>query len=310
MRTPYLIILLLAGGLLLFAVPLTSIRGAGAADIPPVTVPETRDVEEPDVLPQRLFTIEVLVNGRPLAEYASRGRSYVEAIEGAEYELRVRNPLNARVAVALAVDGMNTIDARHTEAWKASKWVIAPYSTVTIRGWQMSSARARRFYFTTEPDSYGAKIGQTANLGVISAVFFREREPTGIVTPREPPIGTNRDSSTDSRRAPQPKRDRPSAGGAPAADAPAATSTSRSETAPPLDDDSAATGIGRNVQNNVRWMNLDLDPHPMAEVTIRYEYHDALVRLGILPRYPDRTDALPRRERARGFEDGRYSPEP
>ena len=123
------------------------------------------------------FELDVLVNGRPLQEYYARGRTYVEALQGAEYELRLRNSSSDRVAVALSVDGLNTIDARHTSAWNASKWVIEPYQTITISGWQMSSERARRFYFTNERDSYGAKLGQTANLGVISAVFFRERRP-------------------------------------------------------------------------------------------------------------------------------------
>src|SRR6185295_1114851 len=49
----------------------------------------------------------------------------------------------------------------------------------------MSSENARRFYFTTERDSYAAKLGQAANLGVISAVFFRERgQPTTV--PNQP----------------------------------------------------------------------------------------------------------------------------
>src|SRR3954469_6239644 len=123
------------------------------------------------------FSIEVLINGVPASEYAAKGRRYIEALEGAEYELRISNRSSTRVAVALAVDGLNTIDARHTTAWDAHKWVIEPYGTISVRGWQMSSDNARRFYFTTERDSYAAKLGQAANLGVISAVFFRERSP-------------------------------------------------------------------------------------------------------------------------------------
>src|ERR1043165_7297976 len=137
------------------------------------------------------FQLEVVVNGRPLAEYYARGRTYVEALQGAEYELRVRNDSPDRVAVALSVDGLNTIDARHTSACNASKWVIEPYQTITISGWQMSSERARRFYFTNERDSYGAKLGQTENLGVIAAVFFRERRR--VITP--PPYPITRDKT-------------------------------------------------------------------------------------------------------------------
>jgi len=220
------------------------------------------------------FELDVLVNGRPVAEYYARGRTYIEAIQGAEYELRVRNPSADRVAVALSVDGLNTIDARHTSAWNASKWVIEPYQTITINGWQMSSERARRFYFTNERDSYGAKLGQTANLGVISAVFFRERNrEVTIARPQEAPASKSR--SADGALANRPMRD---------------------------DDEYAATGIGRNVRNDVRWVNMDLDSNAAGEVTIRYEYYSALLRLGVVPR---EREPLNRREDSRGF-----SPEP
>jgi len=64
------------------------------------------------------------------------------------------------------------------------------------------------------------------------------------------------------------------------------------------------------VHNDVRWVNMDLQPRPVGEVTIRYEYRAALVRLGILPRPYPRPDTLRRRETSTGFEDRRYSPEP
>lgn len=252
------------------------------------------------------FEVEVLVHGRPLEEYYARGKRYVEALEGAEYEVRVRNPLGVRVAVALSVDGLNTIDARRSSASDASKWVIEPYQSITISGWQMSSARARRFYFTSERNSYGAKLGQTSNLGVITAAFFRERRPVGVVVrpPRHPrPLedGTL-DGRDKSKEAPSTSSGR--------AENRAGGEARRPQNYPAPDDDYAATGIGRNVRNDVYWVNMDLESRPSAEVTVRYEYHDALVRLGIIPRPYPRPDTLRRRERATGFEDRRYSPEP
>jgi hypothetical protein len=253
-----------------------------------------------------VFDVEVIVDGIPLPEYYARGRQYVEALEGAEYELRVRNPTGVRVAVALSVDGLNTIDARRVSAANASKWVIEPYGTITISGWQMSSARARRFYFTTERDSYGAKLGQTANLGVISAVFFRERRPVAVVPPRRPRTMDGEDGRAESKSSADSTesqgRNSNRAGAAPKS----------AEAYPAPDDDYAATGIGRNMRHDVRWVNLDLEDRPTAEVTMRYEYRAALVRLGIQPRpYPySNPDTLRRRERATGFENRRYSPEP
>jgi len=247
------------------------------------------------------FGVEVVADGSPLEVLYGRGRSYVEAREGAEYDLVLRNPLPVRVAVALSVDGLNTIDARRTSAWDASKWVIEPYGTIRISGWQMSSTHARRFYFTTERDSYAARRGRTSDLGVITAVFFRESRPRPypVVPPLEPINPQNRSEQQPEGEAPRRAEDkaRSSASGAIAG-------------RPPRDDDYAATGIGRSVEYNVEWINMNLERAPAAEVTVRYEYHDALVRLGVLPR-PWRDDgALQRRERARGFEDQRYCPEP
>lgn len=254
------------------------------------------------VVAENGFEVEVLVDGRPLAEYASRGRRYIEALENAEYEVRIHNPLGTRVAVALSVDGLNTIDARHTSAWDAHKWVIAPYGTISVRGWQMSSDNARHFYFTTERDSYGAKLGQTANLGVISAVFFRERKPFTIlpVTPGEPrPTYKEEDRARDDRAAPPKSSGESSTSNGSGRDAAKQPSV---QSYPMPDDESAATGIGRSVRNDVQWIKMDLDSRPAGEITIRYEYRASLVRLGIIPRDYPRPQVLDRRERAQGFE--------
>jgi hypothetical protein len=260
------------------------------------------------------FEVDILVDGRPLTEYRAHGRSYIEAIAGAEYEIRIRNPRPYRVAVALSVDGLNSIDARRSSAWNASKWVLEPYGTISISGWQMSSERARRFYFTSERDSYGAKLGQTANLGNISAVFFRELPSYPIPVTPGPPRRIYEDDGRDGQRS-EPS----SAGSADAEDNKSRSGVVSSEgpkqrqppAAQPLpDDEFAATGIGRSVHNDVRWVNMELDSRPAGEVSLRYEYYPALVRLGILPRRYERIDPLRRREGATGFEGRRFSPEP
>jgi hypothetical protein len=268
-------------------------------------LPEESTVES--VVAENGFSVDVLVDGRTLAEYAARGRRYVEALENAEYEVRIHNPTGSRVAVALSVDGLNSIDARHTSAWDAHKWVIEPYGTIHVRGWQMSGENARRFYFTTERDSYAAKLGQASNLGLITAVFFRERRPVTImpITPDQsrPPYET--ENRTDERSAPKSMGDTTarSEGGRDAAKSRSVPSS------PPPDDESAATGIGRSVRNDVQWIKMDLDSRPAGEIVIRYEYRAALVRLGIIPRDYPRPNVLDRRERAQGFEP-KYCPQP
>jgi hypothetical protein len=238
--------------------------------------------------------IDILVNGVPQKHYEHNGRWYVEALKGREYAIRLRNPYSVRLAVALSVDGLNTIDARHTTAAKARKWVLNPYQTVTISGWQVNRSEARRFEFTTEARSYGQALGQTANLGVISAVFFKERAP---VIARE---------SSNNRNEPSARSAPPSApSAAPAqphtgADA-AATAKRRAA------EEYAATGMGQRTDHAVTLVSLDLEDSPSQTVNVRYEFRPQLIRLGILLATPI-ADPLPRRERARGFEPG-FSPE-
>lgn len=236
-------------------------------------------------------TVEILVNGVPQARYARAGRWYVEALAAREYAIRLRNPYAVRVAVALSVDGLNSIDARETTAASARKWVLGPYQTVTISGWQTSASHARAFEFTTEERSYGQALGSTANLGTIAAVFFRERVPHSLqrdgrepLAQAMPPLAAAPRTARESER---------SAAGQRANEAAA--------------DEYAATGMGRRTEHAVERVWLDLEDVPAVSVNIRYEFRPQLVRLGILPA-PHTEDRLRRRERARGFEPG-FAPE-
>jgi len=246
----------------------------------------------------RGFSVEILVDGRPAPQYPARGASYVEALKGKEYEIRLRNPLPVRVAVALSVDGLNTIDARHTTAATARKWVIGPYETITISGWQTSLDHARRFYFTSEERSYARWLGKTEDLGIISAVFFRERVARPV--PLTAPYGEPRledSGGAAGAPAPQARADRP------------AGAEGQVKALGVGAEDYAATGIGRTTDHAVRQIHMDLEDTPASSIDIRYEYRPQLVRLGLLPRPGADPDPLARREKSRGFESG-FCPEP
>jgi hypothetical protein len=236
------------------------------------------------------YSMEVLVDGNPLSAYNARGTTYVEALKGREYSIRLTNRTGERVAVALAVDGLNSIDAKHTSSRDARKWILAPWETVTLSGWQTSSGTARRFVFTSEASSYGSWLGRTSDLGVISAAFFREVRPRvdRMEAPAAPqPLaegGIGNDSKSDAPRE--------SLSGA---------MKSRAK------EELAATGIGREVEHRVLQVDFDEEDSPASIISVRYEYHEALVRLGVIPAGDD---ALARRERARGFADSGFAPDP
>lgn len=238
------------------------------------------------------FSLEVLVDGVPRPEYSGRGAVYVEALKGHSYSLRITNPMSCRVAVALAVDGLNTIDAKHTSAWEASKWVLDPHESIVIPGWQISGSTARKFTFTGERSSYGAALGQTDNLGVIEAVFFREKVP-----PPPPPIVYEERESGAARGG--------ILGGAASSQALPSPKCEAQKSKPALSDEYAATGMGRATGHGVVHIEIELDRTPVATSRLRYEFRPQLVKLGILPS----REPLQRREGAEGFAFG-YCPQP
>lgn len=250
------------------------------------------------------FGMAVVVDGAPRPEYASGSSLYVEAVKGREYEIRITNPLSCRVAVALSVDGLNSINAKHTDARTASKWVLGPYETITLSGWQINGSEARKFYFTGERQSYGAFLGKTEDLGIIEAVFFREK-----VQP-PPPVWYNERKGEEHERY---GSGAPSSRPAPAPEAQSKRDSSASgsveKAQPGLSDDYAATGIGRKLDHDVEWVSLDLERRPSAIVRLRYEFRTQLVKLGVLPAPRPCPDPLDRREHARGFSGG-YCPDP
>ncbi|HEY1250166.1 MAG TPA: hypothetical protein VGH97_03190 [Thermoanaerobaculia bacterium] len=247
------------------------------------------------------FSVSVLVDGVPAPEYAGRGRIYIEALRGREFTIRLQNPTSERVAVALSVDGRNVVDAGRTSAQAAAKWILMPYQTTEIPGWQVSGQTSRKFFFTDTSRSYAKWLGDTANVGTIEAVFFREKPRPPIAAYKDQPSKDEpyRDGARN-ETAQAPSGD--ARGGAPGAPLPKAEARRKAvEDAESF----AATGIGRETSFPVQWVAFDEDPHPAARVAIRYEFHEQLVRLGVLPRQDD----LYARENASGF-DHRYAPDP
>lgn len=247
----------------------------------------------------RGYELSVVVDGSRTLEYASRNRTYIEALRGRSYSLRIGNPTSERVAVALSVDGLNVVDAKRTSARDAAKWVLWPGQVVEIPGWQVSGETARRFFFTDTARSYAKWIGDTRNVGTIEAVFFREkRNPVALQSP-----DTRAEEKESSKRADEGARNESPAMEEP--QAPQSGGALRKAQPRRESDKFAATGAGERTDFNVQWIDFDEDPTPVARVALRYEYRPELVRLGVL----SRRDDLAGRERGRGFE-GAYAPDP
>ena len=121
-------------------------------------------------------------SGTAKPEHRHAGRSFVVAETGSRYLLRLDNVSAERVLVVLSVDGVNAVSGE-TAATGQRGYILGPHEATTIRGWRKSLAEVAAFRFAALPNSYAARTGRPADVGVIGVAVFRERAA--------PPIATN-----------------------------------------------------------------------------------------------------------------------
>src|SRR5512137_302932 len=99
-------------------------------------------------------------NGQSLPIYPFKSthgikKVYAEAVKGDHYRIVVRNNLNRRVGVVVAVDGRNIISGQ--KSWLKNNermYILEPYATHEYSGWRTAQDKVNRFFFTDAPDSY------------------------------------------------------------------------------------------------------------------------------------------------------------
>lgn len=121
-------------------------------------------------------------SGAVLALYPGQGRRYSPGTPGSRYAIRLRNRTGERVLVVLSVDGVNAITG-DTAGFNQSGYVLSPGESYDITGWRKSDERIAAFEFTSLGDSYAARTGRPANVGVVGAAVFRE-----VVVPPPPVV--------------------------------------------------------------------------------------------------------------------------
>jgi hypothetical protein len=116
-------------------------------------------------------------SGRTLPTYYHRGEYWVAGTPGARYGIEVHNRTTERLLAVMAVDGVNVVSGE-TAGWDQTGYVFAPYQSYDVTGWRKSNAEVAAFQFAAAPDSYAARTGRAANIGVIGIAIFRERIET------------------------------------------------------------------------------------------------------------------------------------
>jgi len=245
--------------------------------------------------PGGLVAVSVQVGGRFTPLYPApdgSGRYYIEAREGAPYVIRLSNRSGERVGVVLTVDGLNVISGSQDHG-RGRMYVLDPHGRATVRGWRTSLQEVRRFTFVDEEVSYAARTGQSnSRMGWIEVSVYRERRRWT----RPQPLGEAPVSRDRARESSGETRGSESAADAAAPEARAmekgeGTSAARSY---------PGTGWGSRAHDRAVLVQFEPERSPSQRTTLRYEYRDALVALGVLPRPHTSRDRLAERDRGEG----------
>ncbi len=219
---------------------------------------------------------------------------YAEAVKGEQYRIEVRNNLNRRVGLVIAVDGRNIVSGGKSRLGNNERmYVLDPYGTGAFSGWRTGQDRINRFYFTDVPDSYAAAFGDESAMGVIAVAVYPERrhDPPPIAQPQFKRDSTGRGAGA--------------AGRAPAAAAPAAESGSKTLSKSESSIENAGTGFGREEYSPS--YNVEFEPERRAaeKIYVKYEWCSTLCRLGVVPCH-----GQPPRHPNRLWDDEGYAPPP
>jgi hypothetical protein len=118
--------------------------------------------------------------GRPLPHFSRDAMDYVEGRKGERYMIEVDNRSPDRFEAVATVDGLDVMDGERGSLHKRG-YLIAPYGTLRIDGFRRNMDQVAAFRFGAVDESYAARKGDDANVGIIAVALFGERgwRPSG-----------------------------------------------------------------------------------------------------------------------------------
>src|ERR1700719_3984560 len=136
-------------------------------------------------------------SGAVLDTHYYRGEYWVAGRPGGRYAIEIHNRIGERLLAVTSVDGVNVVSGE-TAAWDQGGYVFGPGDRYQITGWRKSDAEVAAFTFTDLANSYAARTGRPANVGVIGVAVFREQQPATV---DQPAIGGLPFNRSDASRA-------------------------------------------------------------------------------------------------------------
>lgn len=120
------------------------------------------------------YSAHILVNGRKVKEYRHNGLTFIEAKEGTEFAIEVKNHQHSRVLAILSVDGIDVIDGKPATE-KSRGYVVNGNNAGTYSGFRKSDTEVGAFQFVTGEKSYATEKGKGKNNGIIAIKLIAEK---------------------------------------------------------------------------------------------------------------------------------------
>ncbi len=220
-------------------------------------------------------------SGATLPVHYRKGEYWVAGVPGAKYAIEVRNATVQRLLAVTSVDGVNVVSGE-TASVAQTGYVFGPWQRYAIHGWRKGQDAIAAFEFTASPASYAERTGRPRDVGVIGVALFRERSPVPLPMPAPAVPHHSRAESYGALP--------PAAAPAPAAAAPAPLAhesqdaSSMAKRAAPTSAPKLGTGHGERESSYVSHTEFERErSSPDEVIRIRYDSHDNLVAMGVLP---------------------------
>jgi len=233
--------------------------------------------------------------GETLRAYSHHGKVYVAGMPGHRYSVRMTNRTSGRVLTVLSVDGVNAITGQ-TASTSQSGYVLSPWESAEIAGWRKSDDEIAQFNFTSLPDSYAARTGRPANVGVIGVAVFTERvyrrdREDDLSRNEAPPAPASPASEGLAGRAQAPAAD---AAKSVAQPAPREAQAEKRAFGGIAKDERLGTGHGAREYSHIDTTTFERSTSwPAEQVSIYYDSYRNLVAQGIIERPIARQDPQP-----------------
>lgn len=122
------------------------------------------------------YDISILVNGNRCKQYFYEGKTFIEAKDGSEYTIEIKNNTWSRILAVCSVDGLDILTGKKAIENNPG-YVINGYNSGKFDGFRVSDDKIAKFVFGSKNDSYAADKGDGSerNVGVIGIRLFQEK---------------------------------------------------------------------------------------------------------------------------------------